>query len=153
MYHTKSDFNSIRFFVAFVMVALAAAAILVISRQPGILLAPGQNVAAQAAGGNVNEAQPVQRSIDLGAGYRLEIDSQGSRIIPPPSMVKVAVISRTQDLGAGYTLVTDETGGRIIPPSGPEKVQASPESKVYIGGGYWLVAGPDGGQIIKEGAR
>lgn len=68
----------------------------------------------QAAGIATN----LQR-LDLGAGYVLETDQQGTRIVAPvvPSVSSSAV--QTLDIGSGYVLELNSTGGRIVAPADP----------------------------------
>jgi hypothetical protein len=140
---------------------------------------------AGSANSGVSAANPAvsHQKVDLGAGYWLETDAQGGRIIPPETMIKPA--DKTFDLGAGYRLVVTASGGQIlpparpstyykktdlgagyvlvetadtgqiVPPSSPVKIQsqAFTVQETYIGGGYWLVIGPDGGKVVPEGSR
>jgi hypothetical protein len=129
----------------------------------------------------VSAAVPASsyQKIDLGAGYWLETDAQGGRIIPPETIIKYP--DQTFDLGAGYTLVVTANGGQIFPPARPSTyyqrtdlgdgyvlevtpeggqiippnnpVKAPAEQKYDLGGGYWLVIGPNGGQVVPEGSR
>ena len=108
------------------------------------------------------EAKPqpiaVSRTIDLGAGYTLVLDTNGGHINAPASMIKTidpATVKKTIDMGAGYTLVLDANGGHIVAPTNLAATQAQPIviKKTDIGDGYWLVITTEGGQIVKEGTK
>ena len=164
---------------AVLAVVLIVAAVLAFNRPtqsaPVIPVTGGNNSAVSAA------ISP--QKIDLGAGYWLETNAQGGRIIPPETIIRPA--DKTIDIGDGYRLVITATGGQIvaparpstyykrtdlgdgyvlvetgdtgyiIPPSNPVKyqLQAPVIQKTYLGDGYWLIIGPDGGKIVSENSK
>jgi hypothetical protein len=56
---------------------------------------------------SASAAVPSHRSIDLGAGYRLELSDSGGQIVAPAAVMKPqpADSVKTMDLGGGYKLV------------------------------------------------
>jgi hypothetical protein len=73
---------------------------------------------ARQASSSASSAASVQR-LDIGAGYVLETDQQGSRIVAPsvPSVSSSAV--ERLDIGSGYVLELNQAGGQIIGPANP----------------------------------
>ena len=140
MFRTTRSFNRLILFVAlFFVLALGAAAFL-LTNQPKPIPVTGANTENKV----VSAAKPASSSqkIDLGAGYWLETDTQGGRIIPPETIIKYP--DQTFDLGAGYTLVISASGGQIFPPARPSTYY----QRVDLGDGYVLEVTPEGGQII-----
>jgi hypothetical protein len=64
-----------------------------------------------------SNSSSVQK-LDIGAGYVLETNAQGGRIVAPERFVAPAKTQRL-DIGAGYVLETDTQGGRIVAPKLP----------------------------------
>ncbi len=177
MFRSTRSYNRLILFVALFFVLVLGAAAFLLTRQSKPIPITG----ADSANSVVNAAVPASshQKIDLGAGYWLETDAQGGRIIPPETIIKPA--DQTFDLGAGYTLVITASGGQIFPPARPSTyyqridlgdgyvlevtpqggqivppnnpVKASAEQKYDLGGGYWLVIGPEGGKVVPEGSR
>jgi hypothetical protein len=96
---------------------------------------------------------PSHTTVDLGAGYTLVSNAQGTHIVPPNSLTpiqyKPEMLQKT-DIGAGYWLIITSDGGEIVPPPNLMKTQAQPTvlQKTDIGAGYWLIITSDGGQIV-----
>jgi hypothetical protein len=62
------------------------------------------------------EKAPVssRQSIDLGAGYRLELNGTEGKIFAPERVINPA--TKSYDLGAGYRLELNGATGKLIPP-------------------------------------
>ncbi len=141
MNRSTFSFNRIHAFAALLLLALAT-----------FFAACAPAPIPVTSGNSVNKpASAVQAKpdVDLGAGYRLVTSAQGVHIVAPETVVRPA--NKTYDLGAGYTLEIIGDYGHIIPPSSGYQPKApdAVTKKEYIGGGFWLVTGPDGGQIIQ----
>jgi hypothetical protein len=127
-----------------VVIAFVAAAFSITRHQPSV---PVANAASAASSSH--------QSIDLGAGYRLEMDAQSGQIIAPETILKAPAENRTLDLGDGYRLELDANGGQIVVPAAVVKTQAQPTvlHKIDLGSGYWLIITTQGGQIVQGGSR
>jgi hypothetical protein len=140
MFRSTRSFNRLILFVAlFFVLALGAAAFLLTHPSKPIPVT-GANSANKVA--SVANPASSHQKIDLGAGYWLETDAQGGRIIPPETIIKYP--DQTFDLGAGYTLVITASGGQIFPPARPSTYY----QRTDLGDGYVLEVTPEGGQII-----
>jgi hypothetical protein len=139
MFRSKGSFYRIIPIIAlFFLLALGAAAyVLTHQNMPIPVTGAVTNNVASAA----NPASLYQK-IDLGAGYWLETDAQGGRIIPPETIIRYP--DQTFDLGDGYTLVITASGGQIFPPARPSTYY----QRTDLGDGYVLEVNPEGGQII-----
>ena len=107
-----------------------------------------QAAESQLASSFASSSASVQR-LDIGAGYVLENDQQGSRIVAPsaPSVSSFAV--QRLDIGSGYVLELNQAGGRIIAPV--KLASAAPASSVQrldIGAGYVLETTSQGTRIV-----
>jgi hypothetical protein len=146
MFRTTRSFNRFIPVVALFFVLILGAAAFFLTHQSKPIPVTGAN----SANSVVSAAIPASshQRIDLGAGYWLETDAQGGRIIPPETIIKYP--DQTFDLGAGYTLVITPSGGQIFPP--PSTLKLEPASiqttTMDLGAGYQLIVGPAGGQIV-----
>jgi hypothetical protein len=167
---------------AILVVVLIVAAVLAFTH-PTQTAAPIPVTGGNSSGVSAANQAISPQKIDLGAGYWLEMDAKGGRIIPPATIIRPAdktiemgdgyrlVITssggqivpparpstyfKQTDLGDGYVLVETGDTGYIIPPSNPAKYQlpAPAIQKTYLGDGYWLIIGPDGGKIVSENSK
>ena len=179
---TNSMSHAHPFALLSLITALSAVVLLFSGCSPAPVPITGANAPVVDAANNA-PAAPVESSEDLGAGYRLVTNQDGVRIVAPETIIRPAdktydlgagyrlVITATSgeiipparpvsnfqrvDLGAGYVLELSGDNGRIIPPASAVKEQPlnTAQHKEYIGGGFWLVTGPDGGQIVQEGSK
>jgi hypothetical protein len=90
-------------------------------------------------------------------GCKLEVNNNNVQIIVPTTVKIQPAGSNTKELDhcTGYKLELNANGGYIVALSNPimNLVQTPAVRKIDIGSGYWLVIGPDGGQIVKEGSK
>ena len=138
MLRSTSTFNRIYWLVALVLVMAAASAMLFFARQHTV---PVANALSPA-----NPVVDSHRTIDLGAGYRLELDETKGKIIAPPVMVKSG--PQTLDLGAGYRLELDGANGKIVAPASPSAYY----KRMDLGAGYVLEINGENGQVIAPSA-
>ena len=82
----------------------------------------------------------AMRNLDLGAGYTLVTNANGTHIVAPEAPVKSAPVSQTLDLGAGYIL----RDGQIIAPARPD----TSVRRTDLGAGYTLVTNAGNSQIV-----
>lgn len=87
------------------------------------------------------------KRLDIGAGYVLETNASGSKIVAPAALPAVVVYTQKLDIGAGYVLETSASGSKIVAPA------ALPAAAIYtqrldIGAGYVLETNASGGRLI-----
>ena len=88
----------------------------------------------------------------LGGGYSLVKDANGTRIVYPYQVISLGSPSKIGPLGSGYSLVTGANGTQIVYPylakSYPSGVAPSSKSIGPLGSGYTLVTDADGTHIV-----
>jgi hypothetical protein len=67
------------------------------------------------------------------------------------------VNAQTLQVATGYQIMLSVVGDQMVTFHTPVTVKAQPAQpslvqKIDIGGGYWLILGPDGGTIVREGS-
>jgi hypothetical protein len=150
-----------------VQIAIAAAMLVLVVTFAAYALQPKMTVNYVPVTGP--QAMPVTvPKMDLGAGYTLVTNAQGTSIIAPETIVKSASQSldlgagyilrdgeimaparpdtsvRRIDLGAGYTLETNAYNGQIVAPASAVKAQPTTSQTLDLGAGYTL----RNGQIV-----
>jgi hypothetical protein len=129
-------------------------------------LSPGQGSAQGfMLGGSLFPVNPssnvssIQR-LDIGSGYVLETNAQGTRIVAPSAPSVSSYRVQKLDIGSGYVLETQGSAGRIIAPATPASVKVlgsgdernfAPASTVQdldIGAGYVLETDAQGTRIV-----
>ncbi len=124
-------------------VALVASAILLAIATIGVFYVNNtrQVEAVASAPGVVG---PSRQTIDLGSGYRLEMDDQNGHIVAPETISIPSAEKQTIELGGGYRLEMDSGSGKIVPPSFP----STNYKTIDLGAGYVLVMNGEGGRIV-----
>jgi hypothetical protein len=118
-------------------VAIAAAMLVLVVTLAVFALQPKMPANFVPVTGPQSMPAAVQK-MDLGAGYTLVTNAQGSSIIAPETIVKSA--SQPLDLGAGYIL----RDGQIVAPSRPD----TSVRHIDLGAGYTLETTAYSGQIV-----